>query len=84
MKVTAVTKATYPKDQSVTKYDPDKLIRIIDELILSAPNIPSSFRFTAYNKVKQYRLLDFLKNKTDLRSLRIKNLLVRALKITEE
>lgn len=84
MKVTAVTKTTYPKDQSATKYDPDKLIRIIDELVLSAPDIPSSFRFTAYNKIKQYRLLEFLKNKTDLRSLRIKNLLVRVLKISEE
>lgn len=84
MKVTAITKTIYPKDQSVTKYDPDKLIRIIDELVLSTPDIPSSFRFTAYNKMKQYRLLEFLKNKTDLRSLRIKNLLIRALKIPEE
>ena len=88
LKVTAVPSGKYPNDKSATQYDPDKLIRIIDELILNSPDIPNTLRICTsqgtYNKQKCLRLKDSLEYKTDARSLRIKNLLDRVLKLVEK
>ena len=88
LKVTAIPRGKYPSDKNSTQYDPDKLIRIIDELILNSPDIPNTSRICTsqgmYNKQKCLRLKDFLEHKTDTRSLRIKNLLDRVLKLVEK
>ena len=85
MKVTSVPRSINSREQNAALYDPDKLIRIIDELIMSAPDIPNSTRISTstgtYNKHKCRELKSFLEHRTDLRSLRIKNLLDRVLKI---
>lgn len=88
MKVTAVSRSINYREHNATLYDPDKLIRIIDELIMSAPDIPNSTRISTsagvYNKRKCRELKSFLEHRTDLRSLRIKNLIDRVLKIAEK
>ena len=69
-------------------YDPSRLIQIIDELIITSPDIPNSYRFMTSTGLvvhEKCRSLErFLENKTDARSLRVKNLLSRLLRLNQE
>ena len=69
-------------------YDVHRVMRIIDDLILNAPDIPNSYRFMTstgiLNKSKCMNLLGFLEEKTDPRSSRIKILLKRLLRHGEK
>jgi hypothetical protein len=64
--------------------DPHRVIKIIDDLILNAPDIPNSYRFMTSvgvpSREKCLNLYRFLENKTDPRSLRIKSLLNKLLR----
>lgn len=68
-------------------HDPSKLIHIIDEMIVSFPDIPNSYRFMTstglVQKQKCHKILGLLKDKFDDRSIRIKNLVERVLSFLE-
>ena len=66
----------------------DRLIHIIDQLILSSKSVPDGLRLTTtfgtVNKERCQRLLDFLEGSTDDRLVRIKNLAVRLMKFLDK
>ena len=66
-------------------HDPAKLIYIIDEMIVGTLDIPNSYRFVTstgmIQSTKCQTLLSFLEHKSDDRSLRIKNLLRRLIRL---
>ena len=66
-------------------HDPAKLIYIIDEMIVGSPDVPNSYRFlTSTGMIQETKcrtLLSFLEHKSDERSLRIKNLLCRLMRL---
>ena len=65
----------------------DRLIYIIDDLILSSKDVPNGLRLTTsfghVNKEKCQTLVDFLESSTDDRLIRIRNLAMRLLKFLD-
>ena len=66
-------------------HDPAKLIYIIDEMIAGSSDIPNTYRFATstgiVQEMKCQTLLNFLEHKSDDRSMRIKNLLQRLMRL---
>ena len=86
MKVQPIDRNNFTNSRNSRDYhDPAKLIYIIDEMIVGAPDIPNSYRFVTSTGMIQVTkcqtLLDFLERKSDDRSLRIKNLLRRLIRL---
>ena len=83
LRVPPVDRAFYSDRQLHYNSDVTKLIRLIDDLILQAPDIPNTYRIATsgglYNRRKCVELKAYLEQKTDLRSMRIKNILSRVL-----
>ena len=83
MRIPPVERAFYSDKRSHYKTDVTKLIRIIDDLIMNSPDIPNTYRIRTsvgfFNRRKCLDLNEHLREKTDMRSMRIKNLLSRVL-----
>ena len=83
MKVNPVDRPFYSDRQLHYNFDVTKLIRLIDDLIMQSPDVPNTYRIMTsnglYNKKKCIELKAYLEQKTDTRSMRIKNLLSRVL-----
>ena len=84
MKVTPIREAHGGWPRQDFSEQRDRLIYIIDELIM-ASSVPNSYRFITssgqINIRKCQALIDFLKNETDDRLVRIRNLASRLFKI---
>ena len=66
----------------------DRLIHIIDQLVLMSSNIPDGLRLTTswgyVNKRKCQALIDFLRGENDDRLVRVRNLATRLLKFLDK
>ena len=84
MKVTPIREAHGGWPRQDFSEQRDRLIYIIDELVM-ASNVPNSYRFITssgqVNTRKCQALIDFLRDETDDRLVRIRNLASRLLKM---
>jgi hypothetical protein len=87
MKIKPAPRVLPSLDYRNSEHHRDKLIHLIDELILKSDNIHSSLRLTTStgitNNSRCINLYNKLKSSTDDRSIRICNLLVQLIKMID-
>lgn len=85
MKIKSVSRVLPSLDYRSREHHRDKLIHLIDELILKSDDIHNSLRLTTSmgitNNSRCINLYDKLKDNTDDRSIRICSLLARLIKM---
>lgn len=84
MKIKPIKKFSFSSYDENPEQRKDRLIALIDELIMSAPGLTSDHRVTTsmgvVNIQKCIRLKKYLEGNDDIRSIRISNLLERLMK----
>jgi len=88
LRVTPVKASTGGNTRQDFTNERDRLIHIIDQLVLSSKTVPDGLRLTTtfgtVNRERCQRLLEFLQDSTDDRLVRIRNLTSRLLKFLDK
>ncbi len=87
MRVTPIRPSAGSNHRKTFADERDRLIHIIDQLVLASDNVPDGLRLTTswgtVNKKKCQALITFLEDTTDDRLIRIRNLATRLLKFLD-